>query len=639
MITNGRMISDDFSDNGIDLDYDEAFALICNKVNIAITNDRFVYFIDENYVMDTTKGYRYENITPAYEKALDKGLRGLMYAVENDKFSKSFNSVCENLCSLTDRIADQLEKFNKDDRRIEWFRRMADFPAVHFEEGLQRFLFVNQLFWQTDHRLVGLGAWDSFLGDLYYKDLNEGVVSKEDALVILKDTLSVLHENYNFKSNVLMGDTGQILVLGRSTLDGGYVCNDLTYLFIKAAMENHHPEPKCLLRVNKNTPEDLIRLSLESIATGIGAPLFANDDVIIPCLIKFGVKPEDACEYATSACWEPLIGGKSSSNNNRTVLNYCKALDNLLKRENLGKINSYDDLLETYIKYLRLNIQAVKRVLRPHRFPYNVLLSVFMHGCYESCKDVSWGGADYCNTGITSVGMGNLINSLLNIKKLVFEEKRYTLYDVKRILINNYSDEEALLETLKKQNSEYGKDDAELIDLVNRITAVVSESINDFSTYLGEKMKFGLSGAAYLDAGKGFGATFDGRKSGEPFVVHISNESNDGFTEIVSFASKLDYSGSMFNGNVLDYMVSPDFIKNNMDKFVDFIKGSIAAGFFEMQMNVVSSSQMIAARENPEAFPDLIVRVWGFSSYFNDLPDEYKDVLINRALKNERKTA
>jgi formate C-acetyltransferase len=263
------------------------------------------------------------------------------------------------------------------------------------------------------------------------------------------------------------------------------------------------------------------------------------------------------------------------------------------------------------------------------------LLSVFTYGCYESGKDVSQGGAKYHNVGVTSVAMGNLIDSLMNIKKYVYEESRYSLYDIKKMLINNFEGYEGVLSELRENKSVYGRDDDEIIEMVNKIIDCVSEEISSFASYIGERMKTGLSGAAYMDVGRGFGASFDGRKAGAPFTVHISNEDNESFTEIVNFASQLNYSNGMFNGNVLDYMISPDFINQNWDKFVTLLQGCIDAGFFEMQMNVVSSKQLIDAKNNPDAFPNLIVRVWGFSSYFNDLPDEYKDVLIQRALKNE----
>ncbi len=639
MITKGRSIPEDFKKNGIDKNYDEVFSLICENIKIDTGDGRFVYFIDNEYVMDTTRGYRFENLTPAYEIILLHGLNDIRYENEDNKFCVSYNSVTNNIGKLADRIVNVLGTEGSNDRRIEWFENIKNKPATHFEEGIQRMLLINQLFWQTDHRLVGLGAWDSFLIDLYNKDIADSVITREEALSIVEDLYRTLHKDYEYKSNVLMGDTGQIFVLGKSTPDGGYVCNELTYIFIEALKNVQQPDPKCLLRVNNNTPDDLIRLSMESIATGIGAPLFANDEVIIPALKEFGIGDNDACDYTTSACWEPLIGGKSGSNNNRTVLNFCKALDNLLKREDLSKIDSFDKLIEKYIEYLRYNLVAVQRVIKPHRFQYNPLLSVFTHGCFEKKIDVSNGGAEYQNVGITSVGMGNLVNSLTNVKKYVYDEKQYSLTDVKKIIVSDYDGYEGILRELKEKPSLYGKEDKEIIGFIRRIMGVVAEEINGFSTYLGERMKVGLSGSAYLDAGKVFGATFDGRRAGEPFIVHISNEDNDGFTEIVNFASQMEYGNALFNGNVLDFMTSPSFITENMDKMVDFVKGSILAGFFEMQMNVVSSDQMIAARKNPEKFPNLIVRVWGFSSYFNDLPDEYKDMLIQRALKNEGKAA
>lgn len=639
MITSVRNIPVDFKEGGIDKNYDEVFGLICRNVKFKIEEKRFVYFIDQNYVMDTTKGYRYENLTPAYKKILDFGLEQLKYPYEetDDKFCKSYNLVLDHMCLLVDRVIDVLNNSCFDmKKQIIWFERMKRFPADGFEEAIQRMLFVNQLFWQTDHRLTGLGAWDAYLQPYYEADLKKGKISRNTALDIIKDVYQTLHEDYEYKSSVLMGDTGQIFVLGRSDMQKNYICNDLTYIFIEAMKEMQFPEPKCLLRVNQETPRDLIELALQSIVTGIGAPLFANDEVVISQLIKFGIDKEDACNYTTSACWEPLIGGKSSSLNNMTALNYLKAFDNLLKRERLEDIKTFDGLIDKYLVYLRRNLNAVKRVLSPIRFQYDPLLSVFTEGCFEQKKDVSWGGARYHHVGITSVAMGNLVDTLFNIKEMVFDTQQYTLYDIKKMIILNFEGTEDIRDLLKEKTSYFGTDREEVISLVNRITDCVEEEIKGYRSYLGGKIKVGLSGSAYMDAARNFGASFDGRKAGEPFTVHISNEDNTSFTEIINFASQVEYGASRFNGNVVDFMVSPDFIQNNWDKFVDFLQLCIKSGFFEMQMNVVSSKTLIAARERPEDFPNLIVRVWGFSAYFRDLPDEYKDVLIERAQKNER---
>ena len=154
---------------------------------------------------------------------------------------------------------------------------------------------------------------------------------------------------------------------------------------------------------------------------------------------------------------------------------------------------------------------------------------------------------------------------------------------------------------------------------------------------MGGKVKSGLSSPNYIAQGSNTDSTFDGRKDGEPLSVHISATDTVAYTELVSFASQLHYKGGASNGNVVDFFVTPDFIKSNFDKFKLFIKMSIIKGFFQMQMNVVSSETLQKAKANPDKYPNLIVRVWGFSAYFKDLPEEYQDVLLKRALLNEGK--
>jgi len=628
---------------GMDNHFDDVFNTICRNIKISLRNDRFVHFIDEDFVMDTTKGYRWENLTPDYEKILLSGLRSMMYTNSDcaqNSFCKSYNETIKSLLELIDRIIDKLKETKPEnfELKIGWFENMKEKRALNFEEAIQRFLFLNQIFWQTDFRLVGLGAWDTILYHYFGKEIEN--FSEVELTEIIGDLFSILHNQYTYKSNVLMGDTGQIFVLGKSDRNGSYICNRLTYLFIKTLSIKRIPDPKILLRVNKNTPVDLIKLAVECIQTGVGSPLFANDDIIIPSLTEFGIDERDACEYTTSACWEPLIGGKSSSMNNMTVLNFLRPLDRVFKRENLAEIKTFDDFFSTYLKQLKNNIKSVKRILETIRFQYNPLLSVFTKGCYESKKDVSEGGAIYKHVGITSVALGNLIDSMFYIKELVFDKQELTLLDIKKMIFRNFEEEEVqelYFELLKSKESFFGKDEHQVIDMCNQIISFVSENTEDYRNYLGGKLKFGISGSAYMDAAREFPGSFDGRKWGQPFKVHISNEDNAGYTEVMNFASKIDYSRNRFNGNVADLMVSPCFIEKNIEKFVEFIHKSIKNGFFEMQMNVVSSEVLVDAKHNPESHTGLIVRVWGFSAYFNDLPEDYKEVLIERAKKNEQK--
>ena len=130
-------------------------------------------------------------------------------------------------------------------------------------------------------------------------------------------------------------------------------------------------------------------------------------------------------------------------------------------------------------------------------------------------------------------------------------------------------------------------------------------------------------------------ASLDGRRDYEPFLVHISSNAECSYTEIANFASSIHYGKRNVNGNVIDMMLSPSTLENNYDKFKEFLKVAINSGIFQIQFNVIDSATLIKAKENPEQYKNLIVRVWGFSAYFVELPLEYQDLLIRRAKLNE----
>jgi formate C-acetyltransferase len=204
------------------------------------------------------------------------------------------------------------------------------------------------------------------------------------------------------------------------------------------------------------------------------------------------------------------------------------------------------------------------------------------------------------------------------------------------VLTDNYHGHEDWQKLFKNETLCYGLDNDDVLNITNDILAAVSAAIDQYSkSGTGRKIKFGLSSPSYISGANTIAASADGRKAGEPFAVHISNDKNRDFTSLFSFASKIDYSGNRFNGNVVDFIVSPSFIDNNFDQFVSMLKGSFLSGVFEMQFNVLSSKLLLEAKKAPEKFQHLVVRVWGFSAYFNDLPEEYKDALIKRTMAHE----
>lgn len=451
---------------------------------------------------------------------------------------------------------------------------------------------------------------------------------------MIRDFLTCLSKWYSYKSSALLGDIGQIIILGGEEPDGSYFCNDLTYLFMKAQAGLCRPDPKVLLRVSEKMPEELLQAAVGSLTKKTGSPLFSNDKVIIPYLIGFGMPEEDACNYCVSACWEPFIPGKSLDQNNIKTFDFFHPLDRMLHEENLDSLPSFDSLVEKYDVYLRREWNEFLKSLDEFVWAVDPLVSILTTGCNETGKDISEGGAVYNHYGVTSVGMGSVCDTMLILKRLVFDENAYCLSELNKSREKNFKNSPEILAMIKNQEKYFGHNRQEAVEFVNHIMDVCNQEIEKYRNPMGGRVKFGLSSPNYIKNAKKMAADLAGRVMGTPYGTHISCVDAP-YTEVIQFAGRLHHGKYGFNGNVVDFFVSPGLLENNQEQFVSFLKTAISIGFFQMQMNVLDSATLIDAKQHPEKYPGLIVRVWGFSAYFNDLPEDYQDLLIERAQDNE----
>ena len=558
----------------------------------------------------------------------NQGVGDFFYSLDHSIVVKPKNTMIHNMPVDYDYVTNLELGDSVIENSIKDFVKRINDPRITLEKphdlksALQSILLWNSLLWQTGHNLVGLGRLDKVLAKYPLP---------ENAEELLCDFLKTLHCEYTFKSGVLKGDTGQIILLGGLDENGEYYSNEYTQLFIKCIQKLHLPDPKLLLRCVKNMPKELMELSMACNATGIGSPLFSNDDIVIQKLMDFGYEAKDAYNYGVSACWEPLSIGNSLEQNNLANVEYGSCMHQVLVDEMLSECSTFDDVLNVFYKKLEDNSIQIKTGLDKIVWEDDPLLSLMM----GLKTDISKGGAKYNDYGILSVGMSAAVNSLLNIKKFVFEEHKYTLKDVQKIVLDNYQDSDKDLLLFSKNENGYGTESEEAISLTNQIISKTESFFKDYRNKFGGKVKFGLSSPGYLMIGQNCGATLDGRKAGEPFQTHISRDKGEPLTEIMNFESKLKFTGTSANANVLDVMVPSSLLKDNVDKFTTYMIAGIKAGIFQLQMNVMSYAQLVDAKAHPEKYPNLIVRVWGFSAYFNDLPEEYKDHLINRAKQME----
>lgn len=617
----------------------EQFRQLINTIEICpVENNEFFYSIDY-FKMPKLKYHILDNYSIDYKLIIESSFKEIISYLNDDEFSNTEKKIIQGLHDYLGRCYEEERIRTQYGRQLDSIQSLFERPAKTFFEGLQRALFYNQFLWQSGHKHNGFPHLDRLLISLYRNDIKNGRLTEEEAERLISSFFNVLHENYWYKSVGPVGDTGQILVIGGIDINGQYQSNELTHLFIRVSKKLHFPDPKVLLRCSPNMPTELLCEALDCIATGIGAPFLSNDIAVIPALMSFGYSKKDAYNYATAACWEPLVIGNSCDQNNIKSLNFATPLIELMNSEKFDRIEDMNELKDQYLLFLSRYLQRELTILSNLRFEKSPLFSLVSESCLISHKDIVRGGAQYCNLGVTTVGMGTVINSLLNINRLVFEDKKYTLKELNGFRANDFKNNEGIIKELKNLDYGYGSDDAKTIDFTQEILDFTSKEFSKYKTYLGGKFKFGLSSPDYVNDATNTEATLDGRKRGEPFSVHISSNSSIPITELFSFAAKLDYNGNRLNGNVVDFLAAPSTLRDNLKKYVLAIKQSFSLGVYQMQINVVDSETLVDAKKHPEKYPQLIVRVWGFSAYFNDLPEEYQNVLIQRALVAEGKVA
>ena len=589
------------------------------------------------YAVDVYKSWKIKtrqmaNCAIDYELLLQNGLKDLLMT-DSGAYAEENNCVAEIIRSFAGRMSREVGKSRLSNKKNigKWLANLWESPAASLEEAMQRILLMNQMMWQTRHIQIGLGRVDLLLGDYVTEEMTDEYLDG-----LFSDFVQVLHNYYWLKSEEMPGDTGQIMILGGVDCQGNPVCNRVTYAVIRAVKKMQLPDPKVLLRVTEATPDSLWKLAVECLATGIGCPLISNDGRVIPELERFGYDTEDARGYVTSACWE-IIPKNSCEQNNIGEFDFSMPFDLLGRKEDLEALDTWDKFIWQFSVHLCGHVYYMVHLLDNIKWEKDPLMSFLTASCRESRTDISEGGGKYNNYGILSVGLSNAVNSLINIRKYVYREQRFTLRELYTMRGQNYAGHEDVLALLKNSRKYFGQDDPaeDALGLSNWLILRVNEAVASYENCLGGKVKFGLSSPGYIIMGKNTSATFDGRLDYEPYSVHISADDNQNPTALLNFAARLNYGKAGFNGNVVDFTLNPQFVRDNMDKFVQLLKASAEMGVFQIQINVISGKTLMEARKAPEKYPNLIVRVWGFSAYFKDLPDEYKDYVVARALKNE----
>ena len=583
--------------------------------------------------------------------------------------------------------------------------RVPEFGARDFHEACQSFWFVQMLL-QTESsgHSISPGRFDQYMYPHYKKSLEAGM-SRAQAQELIDCVWVKLNDLNKCRDEVSAeGFAGyslfQNLIVGGQDVHGEDATNDLSFMAITATEHVFLPQPSFSVRVWNGAPHSFLIRAAELTRTGIGFPAYYNDEVIIPALMSRGLTLEDARDYNIIGCVEPQKAGKTDGWHDAAFFNMCRPLEMVFKNgiedgEKVGletgdvtEMESFEEFFgaykaqSDYMVSLLVNADNAIDVAHAERCPLPYLSSM-IEDCVKRGKSVQEGGAVYNFTGPQGFGIANMTDSLWAVKKLVFEEGKYTLAFIKEALENNYgkdlddhaaekmtltvckklaeqgknlsaADVKAVYETVKKnpcsekkkiaydqllkdieELPKYGNDVKEVDEFARKIAYVYTKELEKYSNPRGGKFQAGLYPvSANVPLGAQTGATPDGRLAYTPVADGVSpaaGRDSHGPTAACNSVSTLDHFIAS-NGTLYNMKFHPTALAgtNGLENFVALVQGYFDRKGSHMQFNVVSRETLRDAQKHPENYKGLVVRVAGYSALFTTLSRSLQEDIINR---------
>ena len=579
------------------------------------------------------------NVTPNYAYIITNGfdaLRNELVAAINDATDPEKAAYGKRMLADLDvciRVSDEYRQtVSANPRLYSALQRVPHKGATTFYEAC---LFLNICIYflrtfQASH--LGLGRFDQYMYPFYCADKERGVTDEE-----LFETLEAFFVSLNYDtdlySGVQQGDNGQSLVLGGFDQEGNSVYNKLSDMCMEASLELNLIDPKINLRVGKNTPNEIYMKATRLTKLGLGFPQYCNDDIVVPGLIKLGYDPKDAQNYVVAACWEYIVPHCGADYPNRGRLNFPLVVNNVLK-EKLTECDTFSALMDHVVEGIANGCDEIVKHYYDRRQREIPLLSLFTLGCVESLTDMWKGGAKYINYGCHGAGIANAADALAAVKTCVYDKKTISAANLLEALDRNFEGFDSLRNTLRAC-PKMGNNDHVADDIAAQLMTAFSQNMNHRPNGKGGIWRAGTGSAMeYLWSAAECPATADGRKAGEPYSSSFSpslDVKTNGLLSVIQSFTKFDMT-EIINGGPLTLEIHDSVLRNEvgMEKTAMLVKMYIDLGGHQLQLNSINQERLIDAQKHPEKYPNLIVRVWGWSGYFNELDKEYQDHIIRR---------
>jgi formate C-acetyltransferase len=515
--------------------------------------------------------------------------------------------------------------------------RCAHLPPQTFREALQLAWFVDLAASFADNGgLINPGHLDRTLAEWYRRDVDGGVLSRDDALTLV--------ECFYILINDYVPDGLAIAVMvGGVDVNGHDLTNDLSYVCMEALQRTNLAYPTVGVCWHDKTPSDLVDLTVGLIADGFTTPAFFNDGTIQTGLRKYGVPPSESWNYINSTCVEITPVGSSNVWVASPYFSVCAILNEEIRAiaEGGRAPATFDDFLRSYLARLGAAIaEGVRREnesrARRQRYGRKPFQSVFTNDCVQRGTDIDDGGAKYNWIECSFVGLANLTDSLQVIRKEIFEAKAMDFPELNGILTSNFAGAERIHNRFLLSHEKYGQGNAAADALFGRLVDfVVAECATHRIAPGGTHFVPGaFCWVMHERLGRECGATPDGRLAGVPFADGCGpaqGRETRGPTAAILSTTSWDAS-PLIGGAAFNMKFSKSLFRDNetRKRLRDLIVTFLARGGFEVQINVVDNAILRQARAEPDRYRDLVVRIGGYTDYFVRLSPEMQDEVILR---------
>ena len=629
----------------------------------------------------TTEGH----LCAGYEKLLNFGYSGILNQTESyqsklDKSDKEYQvkynfyeavkiyyrAAIEFLLRFSN-LSLEMAETEMDEKRKKELRIIGDIlnkftktiPDT-FYEAVQFVWFTQNIINITYQRsVVALGRLDQILWPYYVKDLEIGIISKEKALELIEElnlkltwNVTILPNDFTLVANAL-GQNTQTITIGGVDSYGNDATNDLSYLFLEAYKNVKVLTTDLSVRIHNNSPRKFFEEAIKVFKYTSGIA-FYNDEIIVPALHNTGYSLEDARHYVIIGCVEPTGQGNSFSATGRMFMNLPGVLELTLNNgysnfsENIDGLQTgipedfttYDQFYNAFIRQLKFNIEKCVKIAEvgdreAMNYFQHPFVSATLEGCLESGKDYVCGGAKYNFSSITAYGFATLVDSMYNIKKVVYDEKSMTLLNFIEILNSNFEENEVYRQKLIHNYEKWGNDATEIDSFANELWDLFTQEVSNNKPLRGGQYNAGAySMGIHVMEGILTRPTADGRKAGRPIsnsLSPVNRVEKKGITAILNSIAKLNYNNAM-NGVAVNVRLHPQNLETqeNIEKFYHLLKTYFDKGGMQIQPNVVSTETLKDAQIHPENYTDLIVKVGGYNATFIDLGIPIQNDIIDR---------